>query len=411
VAFGLELATINIFHTKTFLIHGSLTHIPTKLDTVTLQFSAHMFSTPPADTPRAERSTRATISDRKTETQDTEEEVTDTLQESSCDRSTPYSAFSKAQKIIIVSFVTAAGIFSPLTAYVYFPALRTLSRDYGVSIELINLTVTAYLIAQAIAPSIIADLSEKLGRRPTYIFAISIYCAASVGLIFQRNYGALLVLRMLQSAGSAPTVSLAFGVIGDIAAPHERGVYVGASHIGFNFAPALGPTIGGLITEKAGWPWIFVFLAALSGLLLVLMLFFLHETSRSVVGNGGKTATGMNRTLTHILRHGRSAKEMERVKLRAPNILPCFTMMFHKGTFPLLAAYSVFYMMYSVLQATTAPLFESVYGLTPLQAGLCYLAYGIAGGTASVCARRQHVLLDSCSVTPADNHRISTYSE
>ena len=299
-------------------------------------------------------------------------------------RSAPYSVFTKTQKTTIVAFVTAAGIFSPLSAYVYFPALRTIANGYNVSMELINLTVTAYLLAQAFAPSILADISERFGRRPTYIFSFVLYCAASIGLVFQRHYAALLVLRMIQSAGSSPTVSLAFGVIGDIAAPHERGLYVGASHVGFNLAPALGHVVGGLIAEKAGWPWIFVFLAAASGLLLVLMLLFLQETSRTVVGNGDRLPTGLNRTVAHMLLHGSKGKGAVKVKLRVPDILPCFTMMFHKDTFPLLAAYSVFYMMYSVLQATTAPLFEDIYHLTPLQAGLCYLAYGFAGGTASV---------------------------
>lgn len=306
------------------------------------------------------------------------------------EQSAPYTVFTKGQKSVVVAFVTAAGIFSPLTAYVYFPALRTISEAFDVGLEAINLTVTAYLIVQAIAPAILADTSEKLGRRPTYLLAMTIYCAASVGLKFQRNYAALLVLRMLQSAGSSPTVSLAFGCIGDIAAPHERGTYVGASHVGFNMAPAFGPVLGGVIAEKAGWPYIFVLLAALSGSLLVLMVFFFRETSRSVVGNGSKIPPTFNKTLGQLLPHrGSEDKPAARPHFTPPEILPCFAMIFHKDTFPLLAAYSVFYMMYSVLQATTAPLFQSIYGLTPLQAGLCYLAYGVAGGTASVCIHNQ----------------------
>lgn len=304
------------------------------------------------------------------------------------DHSAPYSVFTKGEKSLIVGFVTAAGIFSPLTAYVYFPGLRTISEAFDVSLEAINLTVTAYLIVQAIAPAILADTSEKLGRRPTYLLAMTIYCAASIGLIFQRDYAALLVLRMLQSAGSSPTVSLAFGCIGDIAAPHERGTFVGASHIGFNMAPAFGPVLGGVITEKAGWPYIFVLLAVLSGLLLLFMISFFRETSRSVVDNGSKAPPRLNMTLAQLLSHRKSALPATPPHFSPPNILPCFTMIFHKDTFPLLAAYSVFYMMYSVLQATTAPLFESIYGLTPLQAGLCYLAYGVAGGTASVRMQR-----------------------
>ena len=127
-------------------------------------------------------------------------------------------------------------------------------------------------------PSIFGDLSESIGRRPVYLINFSIYCAASVGLALQRSYVALLLLRMLQSARSSGAIALAHGVIGDIAAPHERGIYVGTTHIGFNSAPALEPVIGGLLAQRVGWPWIFVFLAGFSGALLAFLGLFLHET-------------------------------------------------------------------------------------------------------------------------------------
>lgn len=296
----------------------------------------------------------------------------------------PYSVFAPRQKTLIIILVAAAGFFSPFTAYVYFPALKTLANDFSVSIELMDLTVTAYLIVQGIAPCILADLSENIGRRPVYLLMFAIYCAASIGLSLQHDYTALLVLRMLQSVGCAPAIALAFGVIGDIAAPHERGVYVGASHIGFNSAPAIGPIIGGLITEKAGWSWIFVLLAAFSGSLLILLAFFLHETSRSIVGNGSIAATGVNQTFLQSLRSGGHNAAKIHKRLRIPSILPCLKLILYKNTSMLLVSYGTFYMMYSCLQATLAQLLEQYYKLSPLQAGLCYLPYGVAGGVASV---------------------------
>lgn len=297
---------------------------------------------------------------------------------------TPYSAFTKRQAILIVVLVAIAGFFSPFTAFVYFPALSSIASDYGVSIELMNITVTVYLIVQGLVPPILADLSESIGRRPVYILVFAIYCAASIGLALQRDYAALLVLRMLQSAGSSGAIALAYGVIGDIAAPHERGVYVGLSHIGFNTAPALGPIIGGLLADRVGWPWIFVFLAAFSGVLLISLVLFLNETARSIVGNGSITPGGMNKTLLQHIRSRSSAEAPHRKPFKMPSIVPCLKLIFHKNTFPVLLTNAIFYMMYSCLQASLAPLVQRLYGLTPLQAGLCYLAYGVAGGSASV---------------------------
>ncbi|KAI9804036.1 MAG: hypothetical protein M1833_000317 [Piccolia ochrophora] len=139
-----------------------------------------------------------------------------------------YSSFSKAEKRYIVFIVAWAAFFSPLSANIYFPALNILSSDLHVSLELMNLTITSYMICQGIIPSILGDLADTSGRRPVYLLAFIVYLAANIGLAIQDSYPALLVLRMLQSTGSAGTIAVGYGVATDIASPAERGKYLGA---------------------------------------------------------------------------------------------------------------------------------------------------------------------------------------
>ncbi|KAL8964981.1 MAG: hypothetical protein Q9183_004100, partial [Haloplaca sp. 2 TL-2023] len=115
----------------------------------------------------------------------------------------PYTIFTKPAKRWIVFLVALAGFFSPLSANIYFPALDYLGRDLHVSLELINLTITAYLVCQGIVPSIVGDTADMIGRRPVYIVSFIVYLAANIGLALQDSYPALLVLRVLQSAGSS----------------------------------------------------------------------------------------------------------------------------------------------------------------------------------------------------------------
>lgn len=115
----------------------------------------------------------------------------------------PYSTFTKAQKRLIVFLIAFAGMFSPLSSFIYYPAITALSKDLHVSIELINLTITSYMVVSSIAPAVIGDLADMTGRRWVYILILTIYCAAGVGLALQRSWPALLVLRMLQSLGSS----------------------------------------------------------------------------------------------------------------------------------------------------------------------------------------------------------------
>ena len=298
----------------------------------------------------------------------------------------PYSAFPKPEKLLIVFLVATAGFFSPFSAVIYFPALKAIATSLGVTLELMNVTVTMYLIVQGIVPSIFGDLSENIGRRPIYLAVFIVYFIASVGLGIQNSYGALLALRMLQSAGSSGTIALAYGVIADIAPPHERGGYVGMAHIGFNSANSLGPVIGGLLTSRVGWRSIFWFLAIFSGFLLIMLLVLFPETSRKLVGDGSIQATGINKSFIDRFRQkhkSTSSKAMPKPQMKLPNLLPCLQLIFHRDTAIVMFSNAVFYMKYSCVQASLAPLLQDRYGLSILEVGFCYLAFGSATAIAS----------------------------
>ncbi|KAI4124108.1 MAG: hypothetical protein LQ338_004980 [Usnochroma carphineum] len=167
------------------------------------------------------------------------------------DQNIPYSVFSKWAKRWTVVLVALAGFFSPLSANIYFPALNYLAHDLDISLELLNLTITAYLVCQGIVPFIVGDAADTIGRRPVYIAAFVIYLAANIGLALQDTFPALLVLRVLQSSGASGsseyetdsklrwlteglgTIALAISVVADLAPPHERGKYVGAALCGY----------------------------------------------------------------------------------------------------------------------------------------------------------------------------------
>lgn len=101
----------------------------------------------------------------------------------------------------------------------------------------------------------IAGFSDKAGRRLAYFICFIIYIIANLALALQNNYIALLILRMLQSAGSSGTVALAYGVVGDLVTSSERGQYVAFASLGSILGPTLSPVLGGIISQYAGWHW------------------------------------------------------------------------------------------------------------------------------------------------------------
>jgi MFS family permease len=141
----------------------------------------------------------------------------------------PYHILSKKQKWNLVIFVSMAGAFSPLSSNIYFPAIDTISTDLGVNATLVALTITVYMIVQGIAPSLFGSFSDTCGRRLSFTISLTIYTAANLALAFTSNYPMLMVLRGLQAAGSAATISISAGVIADIACPDERGGFMGTN--------------------------------------------------------------------------------------------------------------------------------------------------------------------------------------
>lgn len=112
-----------------------------------------------------------------------------------------YSAFTKRQKIGIMGLACFAGWFSSLSSFIYFPAIPSIAQDLGVSVEYINITVTAYLIASGICPSVVGSAADVIGRRPVFLAALVVYISANVGLALSNSFALMFVMRMLQSAG------------------------------------------------------------------------------------------------------------------------------------------------------------------------------------------------------------------
>jgi len=147
------------------------------------------------------------------------------------------------------------------------------------------------------------DLADRQGRRPMYIYCFIIFTAANIGLALQDSYVALMILRMLQAAGSSGTVALANGVVGDIITSSERGTYIAFASLGGMLGPILSPILGGVIGQYAGWHWIFWFLLIFSAVVFIPLILFMPETCRSVVDNGSIPPPFYSQNITDTIRH------------------------------------------------------------------------------------------------------------
>ncbi|TGO61111.1 hypothetical protein BOTNAR_0134g00090 [Botryotinia narcissicola] len=272
-----------------------------------------------------------------------------------------YTSFSKWEKRLLVLIATFATFFSPFTTQIYFPAINTIAEDLHVTSSQVNLTVTTYMILQAIAPAFVGGFSDTAGRRPAYMICFMIYIISNIALALQNNYVALLILRMVQSAGGSGTVALANAVVADIATSAERGIYVGYASMMAGFAPAVGPILGGIISQNTSWKWIFGFLAIFSMIFFIPLLLFMPETCRKIVGDGSIPPPKWSRSLTNIRKEHKFLKQVSEKEAAL--------LLFYAGI-----VYAGFYAVISGMPSQ----FHDIYGYDDLKVGLMYLP--ISGG-------------------------------
>ncbi|POR33602.1 Quinidine resistance protein 2 [Tolypocladium paradoxum] len=309
-----------------------------------------------------------------------------------------HSVFSPRIKVFVILMTVFSTFFSPFSSFVYLPAITPIAESYHRSLGELNLTVTVYQIMQAVAPLFFGDLSDQIGRRPVYMLTFAIYLGANIGLALQHSYAALMVLRALQSTGSSATVAIGSAVVADLTTSAERGGYITAVQASVQFAPALAPVLGGILTQFLGWRSTFWFLVISAGVFLAIYLPFVPETARNMVGNGSIPPPKLNASVTSNIQWRRRRRDVEAdsdgstipearklpLKVPVPNILAAVRIIFEKDVGLLMLFMSLFVMANYAMLVPLQDVIRRRYRFDNLQVGLCYIPFSVGSVIGSV---------------------------
>ncbi|KAL4767644.1 major facilitator superfamily domain-containing protein [Aspergillus nidulans var. acristatus] len=317
----------------------------------------------------------------------------------------PYTSFTPRGRMLIVIIAGFATITSPLTA----------TGQLRVSPQAINMTLTIYIVFQAISPAIFGPLSDAVGRRPIFLLTLAIYALANLGMALNKhNYGLLLLLRALQSLGASAAFAISYGIVADVCVSSERGKTMAWVSMALNLGTCLGPIIGGLVAYLSGnIEWIFWALFIVGLLLFFIVGMFLPETARNLVGNGSdqtertlwqqcwwcyiKNVRLLNRKENEQdhqeyeaaarAEHGTLNRLITRIS--APFSIRMFAaplrIIFFPDTFWCLWINESFYTVDYILAATVPNIFTDIYQFNMLLTGLAYLPRGIGIIVSSYC--------------------------
>src|SRR6188472_1968608 len=137
-------------------------------------------------------------------------------------------------------------------------ALPDIQEDLGSSFEDLQWVVDAYALALAALLLASGSLGDLLGRKSVFVAGLVIFSSASLACGLSGSPAVLNFARAVQGTGAAMMFATALALIAQEFPANERGTAFGAWGATTGFAVAVGPVVGGALTDAFGWEWIFL---------------------------------------------------------------------------------------------------------------------------------------------------------
>src|SRR5258708_24211564 len=158
---------------------------------------------------------------------------------------------------IIALTVTLATFMEGLDTSIANVALPHIAGSLSAGQDESTWVLTSYLVSNAIVLPLSGWLSSIMGRKRFYMSCVALFTISSALCGFSLNLPMLIVFRVLQGAGGGGLQPSDQAILADTFAPAKRGMAFAASGLAVVVAPAIGPTLGGWITDNFSWRWIF----------------------------------------------------------------------------------------------------------------------------------------------------------
>ena len=177
----------------------------------------------------------------------------------------------KGNPWIIAAAVSLAAFMEVLDTSIANVALPHIAGNLGASNDESTWVLTSYLVSNAIVLPISGWLVGWLGRKRFFLTCIVFFTVSSLLCGIAPNLGLLLLFRVMQGAFGGGLQPMAQAILGDTFPPEKRGLAFALYGVTAICAPAIGPTLGGWITDNYSWRWIFYINVPVGALALALV--------------------------------------------------------------------------------------------------------------------------------------------
>jgi len=179
--------------------------------------------------------------------------------------------------------VLAAAVFglfmAILDASIVNIAIPTIERDLDTDIETVTWVLNSYNLVFAVLLIPAGRVADRFGRKRLFLIGIIIFSLCSLAAGLSEQIEMLIAWRAGQAVGAAIMVPVSLAIVTLAFPAHQRGLALGIWGAISGVAGAVGPTLGGVLTEYVGWEWIFLVNVPV-GLVAVLVGLVIIEESR-----------------------------------------------------------------------------------------------------------------------------------
>ncbi|MDE3133233.1 MAG: MFS transporter, partial [Acidobacteriota bacterium] len=162
-------------------------------------------------------------------------------------------------------------------------ALPSIERDLHASLSSLEWTVNAYTLSLAVVLVTGGRLGDIFGRRRLFVFGVIIFGLSSLFIGFSPNIGVMIAFRAVQGIGGACMMPASLAIVTQAFPPHERGTAIGTWAGVSALALAIGPVVGGFLTQDVSWRAIFFINPPIAVIAVAGALFAAHESRDETV--------------------------------------------------------------------------------------------------------------------------------
>ncbi|CPC18635.1 multidrug resistance transporter [Staphylococcus aureus] len=169
----------------------------------------------------------------------------------------------------IVAVMLISAFVAILNQTLLNTALPSIMRELNINESTSQWLVTGFMLVNGVMIPLTAYLMDRIKTRPLYLAAMGTFLLGSIVAALAPNFGVLMLARVIQAMGAGVLMPLMQFTLFTLFSKEHRGFAMGLAGLVIQFAPAIGPTVTGLIIDQASWRVPFIIIVGIAILAFV----------------------------------------------------------------------------------------------------------------------------------------------